>query len=183
MTTVLARNWWAVALRGLAAIIVGLAAFVLPGVTLAALVLLVAWYALFDGVFAIIGAVRAAEQHERWGPMLVEGLAGLAAGVLTLGWPGVTAVVLVYVIGVWAIVVGILKLVGAVRLRRVIHGEWLLGLNGVLSVLFGLLILAFPGGGLLSLVWLIGWYAILRGLALLALGVRLRRHHLRPATP
>ncbi len=183
MTTVLARNWWAVALRGVAAILLGLTAFFLPGVTLAALILLFAWYALVDGVFAIVAAVRAAEHHERWWPMLVEGLAGLAAGVLTLGWPGVTAVVLLYVIGVWAIFVGILKLFGAVRLRRAIHGEWLLVLNGVLSMLFGLLILVFPGGGLLSVVWLIGWYAILRGTALLTLGVRLRRHHLRPATP
>ena len=176
MIMVLARNWWALALRGLVAIAFGLVAFILPGVTLAALVLLFSGYALVDGVLAIVAGVRAAERHERWMPMLLEGVAGLLAGVLTLAWPGITAFVLLYVIGLWALVTGVFKIVSAVRVRRHLSGELVHGLNGAISVLFGVFLLVSPGLGLLAVVWWIAAYALFRGAMLMALALRLRHH-------
>jgi len=179
MAQVLIRNWWALALRGIFGILFGLAAFLFPGITLGALILLFATYAVLDGVFAIVAGIRAAKHHERWGPLLLEGIAGIAAGVLTFGWPALTAVVLLYLIAGWSILTGVLEIAAAVRLRRTIQGEWLLGLNGAFSVLFGILLVAIPVIGLLTLVWLVGAYALVFGLLLLGLAFRLRRHPVR----
>src|SRR5438093_3897207 len=176
MTTVLLRNWWALALRGVLAILLGVAVVVVPGVTLAALVVLFGAYALVDGVLAIIAGVRAAERHERWWSPVLKGLAGIAAGVVTFVQPALTALALLYLIGGWGIVTGILEIVAAVHLHRA-HGEWLLVLNGVLSVLFGLLVILWPGAGILTLLWLIGTYSIVFGVVLLVLAFRLRNLH------
>ena len=176
MTTVLTRNWWALALRGIFAILLGLAAFVLPGVTLAVLVALFGAYAVVDGVLAIIAGVRAAERHERWWSPVLKGLAGIIAGVLAFIWPALTVLALLYLIAGWAIVTGVLEIVAAVHLHRA-HGEWLLILNGVLSILFGLFVIVWPGAGVLTLVWMIGVYAIVFGAVLLVLAFRLRNLH------
>ena len=176
MRTVLTRNWWALALRGIFAILLGLAAFVLPGVTLAVLVALFGAYAVVDGVLAIIAGVRAAERHERWWSLVLKGLAGIVAGVLAFVWPALTALALLYLIAGWAIVTGVLEIVAAVHLHRA-HGEWLLILNGVLSILFGLFVIVWPGAGVLTLVWMIGVYAIVLGAVLLVLAFRLRNLH------
>jgi uncharacterized membrane protein HdeD (DUF308 family) len=179
MIMVLARNWWALALRGFFAILFGLAAFALPGLTLGVLVLLFGGYALVEGVFAVVTGVRAAERHERWWPMIFEGVAGILAGLATFVWPAMTAVLLLYVVSAWAIVTGVFKVISAIRLRRHLRRETVQGLNGVISVLFGLfLLLLVPGVGLLALVWWVAGYAMFRGLMLLALAFRLRRHHL-----
>jgi uncharacterized membrane protein HdeD (DUF308 family) len=182
MIMVLARNWWVLALRGLASIVFGLAAFVLPGVTLAVMVLLFGAYALIEGILAIVAGIRAAERHERWWPMVLEGVAGVLAGVLTFVWPAITAVILLYLIAFWALTTGILKIVSAVRVRRHVSGEWLHGLNGLVSVLFGLVLLIVPGLGLLVIVWWIAAYAVVRGVLATVLAFRLRRH-LRQAPP
>jgi len=178
MTTVLTRNWWALALRGIFAVLLGLAAFVLPGVTLAVLVALFGAYAVVDGVLTIIAGIRAAERHERWWSPILKGLAGIAAGVLAFVWPALTALALLYLIAGWAIVTGVLEIVAAVHLHRA-HGEWLLILNGVLSVLFGFLVVIWPSAGVLTLLWLIGAYAIVFGIVLLVLAFRLRNLHRR----
>ena len=177
MAQVLVRNWWALAIRGVFGILFGLVAFLFPGITLGALILLFAGYAVVDGVFAVVAGVRAAEHHERWVALLIEGIAGIAAGVLALVWPALTAVVLLYLIAVWSVIRGALKIVAAIRLRRTIEGEWLLGLNGACSVLFGILLVVMPVIGLLTLVWLVGAYALLFGVLLLALAFRLRKRH------
>jgi len=184
MTSVLTRNWWALALRGILAILLGLAAIVLPGVTLAVLITLFGAYAVVDGVLAMIAGVRAAERHERWWSPVLKGLAGIAAGVMAFIWPALTALALLYLIAGWAIVTGVLEVVAAVHLHRA-HGEWLLIINGVLSILFGLLIVVWPGAGLITLLWMIGVYAVIFGATLLVLAFRLRRLHGRhaPATP
>ena len=174
MLEVLARNWWAVALRGVFAVIFGIMAFIWPGLTLAALVLLFGAYALVDGILAMANAARAARSGERWWPFLLEGLAGVVIGVLTFLWPGITALVLLYLIAAWAILTGIAEIVAAVRLRRVLTGEWLLGLAGVVSIVFGVLLIVFPGAGALAVVWLIGAYALVFGIVLIVLGFRLR---------
>ncbi len=182
MAQVLIRNWWAFALRGALGILLGLAAFLFPGITLGALVLLFGAYAVVDGVVAVVAGVRAAEHRERWGALLLEGIAGVAAGVLAFVWPALTALVLLYLIAAWSIIRGALKIAAAVRLRRTIQGEWLLGLNGAFSVLFGVLLIAMPAIGLLTLVWLVGAYAALFGALLLGLAFRLRRRQvLRPS--
>jgi uncharacterized membrane protein HdeD (DUF308 family) len=172
---VLSRNWWMLALRGLAAIVFGVLAFVWPDITLFALVLLFGAYMLVDGIFAIVAAVRAAGREARWWLLLIEGVLGVLAGLVAAFWPGLTALALLYFIAAWAIVTGILEIVAAIRLRREIEGEWALGLSGVLSVLFGVLLAVIPApAGLLSLVWLIGAYALAFGVLLLVLAFRVR---------
>jgi uncharacterized membrane protein HdeD (DUF308 family) len=171
---VLARNWWALALRGLFAVLFGLAVFIWPGLTLLALVALFAAYALVDGVFSLVAAVRAAGRQARWWPLLLEGVLGIAAGVVTFLWPNITALALLYLIAAWAIVTGVFEIVAAVRLRREIEGELLLGLAGLASVIFGILLILFPGAGALAVLWLIGAYAIGFGILLIFLGFRLR---------
>src|SRR3989442_8004918 len=151
MTTVLLRNWWALALRGVLAILLGVAVVVLPGVTLAALVVLFGAYALVDGVLAIIAGVRAAERHERWWSPVFKGLAGIAAGVVTFVQPALTALALLYLIGGWGIVTGILEIVAAVYPPPAPCGGVFV-LKGVLSFLFRPLFLPLPGGGRLPLL-------------------------------
>jgi uncharacterized membrane protein HdeD (DUF308 family) len=170
----LARNWWAFALRGVLAILFGLGAFVFPGVTLAAVVMVFGAYVLVDGIFAVIAAVRSAERHQRWGMLLLEGALGIVAGLITFFWPGVTALTLVMLVAVWAIITGILEIVAAIRLRKEIQNEWLLGIAGVLSVLLGVLLIAQPGAGLIVWVWMMGAYALIFGIVLVALALRLR---------
>src|SRR3989442_15139521 len=165
----LARNWWALALRGVAAMIFGVLAFVLPGVTLAVLVLLFGGYALVEGVLNVIAAVRGRGDDQPWWALLLEGLVSIAAGIVAFVVPGVTELALLYIIAAWAIVTGALEIVAAIRLRRRITGEAWLVLNGILSIVFGALTMLAPGAGALSLVWVIGAYAI--GFRALLLGL------------
>jgi uncharacterized membrane protein HdeD (DUF308 family) len=171
----LGRNWWALALRGVAAILFGILAFAWPGITLFVLVLFFGAYMLVDGIFAIVAAVRAAGEEDRWWLLLIEGILGVLAGLVAFFWPGLTALALLYFIAAWAIVTGIMEIVAAVRLRQEIEGEWALGLSGLLSVIFGVLLVVLPApAGLLSLVWLIGAYAVATGVLLLILAFRVR---------
>jgi uncharacterized membrane protein HdeD (DUF308 family) len=167
-------RWWAVALRGLAAVFFGVAMFVWPNMSLAVLIALFGAYALVDGIFAIAAAVRAAESQMRWWPLLLVGIAGIGAGVVTFLRPGLTAEALLYVIAFWAIAVGVFEIVAAIDLRRLISDEWLLGLSGALSIVFGILLLANPRAGILSILWIIGIYAIAGGITTILLGFRLR---------
>jgi uncharacterized membrane protein HdeD (DUF308 family) len=179
----LARNWWALALRGVAGVIFGIVTLVAPGISLAALILLFAAYAFVDGVFAIASAFRRrGTGGERWWLVLLEGVAGVATGILTVLWPGLTAFVLLYVIAAWALVTGGFEIAAAIRLRRAIEGEWLLALSGIASIVLGALLVVFPGAGALALVLWIGAYALVSGVLLIALGLRLRSWT-RPRSP
>lgn len=173
----LARNWWLIALRGLAAIIFGILTFVMPGISLLTLVLLFGSYALVEGVLNLIAAVRGRREEDRWWVLLLEGLVSIAAGLVTFAIPGLTVAVLVYVIAAWAVVTGVLEIVAAVRLRHRITGEGWLALSGVASVAFGVLMMIFPGAGAVALVLWIGAYAVVFGALLLGLAFRLRRWH------
>lgn len=181
----LARNWWVLAARGVIAIAFGILALILPGPTVLALVILFAAYMAVDGIMAIVLAIRRARQRREWWPLVLEGLAGLAIAVITVIWPDVTAVALVYLIAAWALVTGVMEIVAAIRLRKVIRGEFFLGLAGVASIAFGIIAILFPGEGALALIWLIGSYAILFGVLLIALGLRLRswRGTIAPSAP
>lgn len=177
----LAENWWLLLLRGIAAIAFGILAFVWPGLTLLTLTYMWGFYAIADGVLALWAAIagRGGEIAPRWW-LAVVGVAGLLAGLLAFVYPGMTALVLLMFIATWAIVIGVLQIWGAIRLRREIEGEWLLGLSGLLSIAFGVIMFARPGAGALALVWLIGWFAILAGCVYIALAFQLRKHK-RPA--
>jgi uncharacterized membrane protein HdeD (DUF308 family) len=171
----LAKNWWLEVLRGVAAIIFGILALANPGIALVTLVLLWGIYALVDGVLAIAAAIMGGNPMPRWWLAIV-GLAGIGAGVMTFVYPVVTAFVLLIFIAVWAIVLGIFEIYGAIKLRKEIEGEWFLILSGALSVLFGLVLLARPGAGALAVIWIIGAYAIILGVIYVIFGLKLRKH-------
>ena len=173
MNARLAQNWWAIALRGVFAILFGVIAVLLPGVTLTALALLFAAYMLVDGVFAIVAAVRAAKQHERWGWLVFEGIADLIAGAIAVIWPLITIVAFVLLLAAWAIVSGVLLIGAALRLNPT-HGRWLMVLSGVVSVAWGILLVLWPIIGAVVLTWWIGAYAFVFGILLLILAFRLR---------
>jgi uncharacterized membrane protein HdeD (DUF308 family) len=172
MSALLAQNWWAFALRGVLGIIFGLVAFFLPGVTMLSLVLVFSAYALVDGVFAIIAAGRAMRQHERWGFLLLEGIVNVIAAAIAFLWPGITVVSFVFLVGTWAILSGGLMLSAASRLQ-LDHGRWWLALGGLVSVIYGVLLIAAPFIGALVLTWWLGAYAIVFGFALIAVAIKL----------
>jgi uncharacterized membrane protein HdeD (DUF308 family) len=166
-------------IRGLVAIAFGVVALAWPGATLVTLVLFYGVFALIDGVFAVIAAVRGGGAGSRWWLAFV-GLLGIVAGLVTYFAPGLTALALLMVIGVWALVYGIFEIVGAIRLRKEIDNEWMLMIHGALAALFGLMVLVRPGAGALALIWLIAAFAIVSGVLLLAFAFRLKKHA-RPA--
>jgi uncharacterized membrane protein HdeD (DUF308 family) len=174
-SSLLARNWWAVALRGVAAIIFGLIALFAPHITLLSLVLVFAALMLADGVLNLVSGLRSARRHERWAPLILHGILDLVVGAIALVLPGVTVVAFVYLIAVWAIFSGVLEVAAAVRLRHD-HGRWWMGFTGALSVVGGILLAIAPVLGAVVLTWWLGAYAIIFGGSLLVLGFRLRSH-------
>lgn len=167
-------RWWALALRGAAAIIFGILTLWAPAASLYVLIIMFGAYALVDGVLYLAMAVRGVREGERWGSLMFAGVAGIAAGLVTLFWPGVSAYALLMLIGAWAIVTGAASISAAVRLRKEVNGEWLLGLGGALSIVFGVMAVVFPGAGALAVTLWIGAYALVLGICLLALAFRLR---------
>jgi uncharacterized membrane protein HdeD (DUF308 family) len=176
MLHALAKAWWLVLLRGIAGILFGILAFVWPGLTLVTLIMLYGAYALVDGVFALVAAFTGAAKPAPTWWLVVVGLLGILAGIVTFLWPGVTALVLVFFIGGWAIAHGIFEIIGAIQLRKEIDNEWWLILAGALSVIFGVMVLIAPGTGALALIWVIGAYSIVFGAMLVGLSLRLRKH-------
>ena len=173
----LARNWWAPVVRGAAGIIFGILTFVMPIVSLGALVLLFGAYALVDGIFNVLAAVSGRTRGMPWWALLLAGLVGIAAGLVTLFMPALTALLLAYVIAGWAMAIGVLEILAAIRLRQVITNEWWLGVSGALAILFGVFMMLAPGAGALAMVLWIGAYAFVYGIFLVALGIRLRGRH------
>jgi uncharacterized membrane protein HdeD (DUF308 family) len=173
MCALLAQNWWAIALRGVFAILFGLIALFVPGATILSLVLFFSAYMLVDGVFGIVSAVRAARKGERWGLLVLEGIADIAVGIIALLWPGLTAVAFVLLLAAWSIVSGGLMLGAAFRLSQA-HGRWWLALGGLVSIIFGVLLVIAPVIGAVVLTWWLGAYALVFGALLLAAAFKLR---------
>jgi uncharacterized membrane protein HdeD (DUF308 family) len=175
MLALLMRNWWVLALRGQLAVLFGLAAFVWPATTLTALVLLFGAYAMVDGLFAVVTAVTERTAYKQWWLWLLQGLAGIAVGVLTFVWPGITALACLYLVAARAIVIGLLEILLALRLRKEMEREWLLVLGGMASLLYGLALAIWPGAGALALLWLIAAFAVAFGVLLTIFAFRLRK--------
>jgi uncharacterized membrane protein HdeD (DUF308 family) len=173
MCALLAQNWWAVALRGVFAVLFGLIALAVPGATILSLVLFFSAYMLVDGVFGIMAAVRAARQGERWGLLILEGLANIAVGLIAFVWPGLTAIAFVLLLAAWSLISGGLMLGAAFRLSQA-HGRWWLALGGIVSIVFGVLLVMAPVLGAVVLTWWLGAYALIFGIALLVLAFKLR---------
>jgi uncharacterized membrane protein HdeD (DUF308 family) len=174
LATILSKNWWVLLLRGIAAIAFGVMAWLQPGISLAALVMLFGAYTLVDGVLGVWAAIVGRKEHEQWWVLLLWGLLSIGVGIMTFQAPEITALVLLLYIAAWAIATGVLQIVAAIRLRKEIEGEWLLVLSGLASVAFGVFIMARPAAGAISMLWLIGSYAIVFGVLLVLLGFRVR---------
>lgn len=173
----LGDNWWLVLLRGIAAIAFGVIAIFWPAITLISLTLLWGAYILVDGVLALWAAISGrggASMGTRWW-LAFSGVVSILAGLATFFWPGMTTFILLLFIGVWAVIIGVLTIWGAIQARKEIEGEWVLGLFGLLTIAFGLLLFFQPGAGALSLVWTIGGYSIFAGILLIVLAFRVRK--------
>jgi uncharacterized membrane protein HdeD (DUF308 family) len=176
MSASLARNWWLIALRGVIAILFGVVAFAAPAAFVLSLVLLFAGYMLVDGIFAIVGAVRAAQRHERWGFLLLEGIVDIIVAVAAALVPAAAVWAFVLLLAAWALVTGGLMIAAAFRLH-LHYGRWWLGLGGLVSILFGIALILEPGMSALVLTWWIGAYSFAFGVLLLILAIKLRSRH------
>jgi len=174
LASTLARGWWLLLLRGIAAIAFGLLTWFQPGISLAALILLFAAYSTADGIFALWVALDGQRGHESWWLLLLEGLLGIGVGIMTFVAPGVTALAILFYIAIWAVATGVLQIAQAIRLRKEIEGEWVLIVAGLASVAFGVLLMARPGAGALAVLWLIGGYAIVFGIMMVLLSFKVK---------
>ena len=168
------KHWWVFLVRGIVAILFGIGTFVWPGMALVVLVVMFAAFTFVDGVATVIASIRHRTEVKHWWAYLLEGLLGVGVGVVTWFWPGITAMALLFLIAFWAIATGIFEIIAAWKLREEISGEWALGLAGLLSVAFGVLLLLRPGAGALAVVWVIGVYAIVFGILLTVVAFKLR---------
>jgi uncharacterized membrane protein HdeD (DUF308 family) len=184
VTPLLERAWWAVALRGLLGIVIGVVAIVWPGVTLGILLTVLGVYFFIDGVFALVTTFQAARHERTWWPYLLEGVISMAAGILAFTRPGAIALAVLMVAAVRCFITGAVEMTTSVRMHRETgHGEWLLWLSGLISIAFGVFLVARPGAALLTLVWMIGLYALAFGIVVTTTALRLRtvaHEHLSP---
>jgi len=171
---VVLRNWWMLALRGVLAIIFGLIMLFLPGIALAAFIIVFAVYAIIDGIVAVVVAIRERETLSRWGWVLVEGVLSIIAGILAFAYPGVTALALLFIVAAWAVLTGIMEVVAAFSMREHISHEWALAIAGVLSIVFGIILFTRPVAGILAILWLVGIYSIIFGVLFIVRAFQLR---------
>lgn len=177
MLHILSTNWWTLAIRGGIAILFGVIVLLAPAIALEALVLLWGAYALSDGILSVWAGLKGHGKHQHWWVSVLEGVVSIFAGLAAVMWPGLTALVLLYIIAAWAIFTGVTELFAALQLRKEIAGELWLALSGVVSILFGALLFFAPGTGILAVLWILAFYAIAFGAFLLVLSFRLKTHH------
>lgn len=174
LANILSRYWWMILLRGVAWLLFGILVYAQPAISLVTLTLLFGAFVLWDGIGNVVSAIGGRHENEHWGVLLLTGLAGVAIGVLTFYAPGITALGLLFYIAVWMTGTGLLQVVAGIRLRKEVEGELWLILSGVISITLGVFLVARPGAGALSVLWLIGTYAVLFGLILIVLAFRVR---------
>jgi uncharacterized membrane protein HdeD (DUF308 family) len=174
MIETLKRHWWVPVIRGIAAIVFGIIAFVYPGITIATLVLLFGAWVLIDGIFRVIGAIGHRASDPDWGWHIVIGIIGIIVGFLTFHAPQITALALIIYIAAWALMIGATEIAFAIRVRREIKGEWFLILMGLASIVFAILLLWNPIAGAAAVIWLIAWYAVVLGILAIFFGFRLK---------
>jgi uncharacterized membrane protein HdeD (DUF308 family) len=169
----LSQNWWLVLLQGVLSVVLGILALVWPGVTLGVVLVLWGLFTLLNGVVDVFAALGAAGSHRSWGWRLAGGLVGILAGLVILRWPGLSALFALYVVAIWAIMMGIVRIVGTIADHDALPHAWIVALAGTVSVLFGIAMFAWPGVGLLTLIYLVGSYAIVYGLITCVIAFRL----------
>jgi uncharacterized membrane protein HdeD (DUF308 family) len=174
MIETLKRHWWVPVIRGIAAIVFGIIAFVYPGLTVATLVLFFGAWVLIDGIFRVVGAIGHRASDPDWGWHIVIGILGIIVGLLTFHAPQITALALVIYIAAWALMIGATEIAFAIKLRREIKGEWFLILMGLASIIFAILLLWNPIAGAAAVIWLIAWYAVVLGILAIFFGFRLK---------
>lgn len=170
-----ARNWWLILVRGIAAVLFGIIAIIWPDLTVTALVILFGAYALVDGAFTAGAAIGGAMRGRRWGMQLLSGLLGVLLGIIVMAWPDVTVFALALLIAAWALAIGVLQIAAAIRLREVIEGEWLMIVSGVLAILFAAVLIVSPIGSIITLAIVAGAFAVIFGIDLIAIALRLKR--------
>ena len=171
---ILAKKWWVLLLRGALAIAFGFLTWTQPAITLAALVMFFGIYVLADGALGVWTAIAGHKELDHWIALLLWGLVGIGVGIMTFTAPGLTAIALLFYVAIWAIATGLLQIVAAIRLRKEIEGEWLLGLGGLVSVTFGVMLVSRPGAGALAVLWIIGAYAVIFGFIVVVLAFKAR---------
>ncbi|MEU4225618.1 HdeD family acid-resistance protein [Nonomuraea sp. NPDC026600] len=169
----IASTWWLVLIRGILAVIFGILALIWPGKTLLVLVIFFGAYAIVSGIFSVFAAFRHGAQSRAW--LIISGIIGILAGIIAFVWPGKTVLALLFVIAFWAIISGVSEVFAGIQMRKVIENEWMLIIGGILSVIFGVLLLVQPGAGLLTLAWLVGIFAILYGIAMIVLSFEVKK--------
>ena len=175
MLELFSRNWWVYVVRGVLALIFGMYAWFMPGVAMRVLLMFFGIFVLIEGIFAIAGSIAGRKYSELWWIVLLEGIAGLALGLLTLIRPGFVATGIIIFIAVWAIWGGVFRIIAAIRLRRELDSEWLLAFGGVVSILFGLMLFRHPGTGIVAISWLIGFFASMFGVLLISFGIKAKK--------
>src|SRR6266699_819490 len=178
-TQVPGQPWWSLLARGIIAVLFGLAALFWPGLTLLVLIYIFGAFALVEGIITIYLSFQVRDMQTNWWMLLLEGIAGVILGILVFIWPGITALVLLFLIAAWAVITGIIELVAAFTVGM----GWLLALAGVLSIVLGIILFARPVAGILSLVWLIGIYAIIWGILLIVRAFQARSAPAAPSAP
>lgn len=172
----LAKHWWAILLRGIVAVIFAMLAFFWPGLTVGILVIVLGLYLVIDGIFAMTWAIKAIAEHKKWWLFLLEGIVGLLVGLMILFWPGITALVMLYFVAAWAIVSGLFELWAGFSVNWDAAIKSTMVVIGIISVLLGVLLFVYPFGGILAAVWLLGFYALIAGIALIIFSFQVKKH-------
>lgn len=170
----MSRYWWVMLLRGILAVVFALLAFFWTGLTLEVLVLLFAIFAIGEGVFAIGASIEASKHHEKWGTFLLEGVLGIIAGVIIISWPGISVAIFVYLIALWALITGLVEILVGGTVEITPTAKSMIILVGVLSLILGVVMLAYPAATITILIWLLGVYALIAGIAMIIFSVQLK---------
>ncbi len=168
------KAWWMLLIRGILLVIFGALAATWPGLAFYSLVVLFGAFALVYGFVGLIGSISHRKDNKDWWLVLLEGVVSILIGIMAFAWPGLTGLVLAYLVAAWAIIMGVLRIYQAINLRKVIEGEWLLIVGGIISVMFGIFVLVRPLEGAVAIAWVIGIYAIILGLLGIFLSFRVR---------